>query len=228
MKHDINYYKEKMFGGIAEANSLERDELEENAIHKAWEIRNFEIDLYWRRTAYFWAFNTAIAVAYYNAATGAGKSMFISSILLILGIVCSIAWFLANIASKHWQENWENHINLLEDSKYGRIYKTTMSYYEKSIKPSVSRLNLKISVLVILAWIAVVAKFCITSFKIHPVYISFYLLIIIRIIFWYCKNEINIIKDFEHLKLRFKYKDYENTYMHSGTRESVNIIDTNE
>lgn len=229
MLHDINYYKEKMFGGIVDDNPEEKIKLEKNALQKAWEIRNFEIELYWKRTAYFWAFNTAIAIACYHIASSEGvKSMLLLSTLLALGIICSIAWFLSNIASKHWQENWENHINLLEDKKYGRIYKTTMSYYKNSIKPSVSRLNLKISAFVILAWIIAIVKFIISYYEINLAYIISYSFILLAIVVAYSWHEINILKDLKALTLLLEPKDYKNAYMCSGTNDGVNIIDVNE
>ena len=41
---------------------IEDDKLEKNALNKAWEIRNFEINMYWKRAGYFWAFITTIIV----------------------------------------------------------------------------------------------------------------------------------------------------------------------
>jgi len=31
---------------------------------KAWEIRNFEIEMYWKRATYFWAFQVAVFAGY--------------------------------------------------------------------------------------------------------------------------------------------------------------------
>ena len=90
---------------------------------------------------------------------------------LILGIICSSAWLFSNIASKYWQENWENHITLLEDSEIGRLYKTTVSFYENPFKPSVSRLNLKISAFITIAWSVIDIFFMIEYAKIHTVII---------------------------------------------------------
>lgn len=39
---------------------IEDGKLEKNALNKAWEIRNYEINMYWKRAGYFWAFITTI------------------------------------------------------------------------------------------------------------------------------------------------------------------------
>lgn len=137
----------------ATQNKIDKNDLRKTALKKAWEIRNYEINLYWHRAAYFWAFNTSLACACYQLYKHkADFSALIIAGCLLLGLACSIAWILSNIASKRWQENWENHINILEDKVNGRLYKTTISNYEHQPKPSVSRLNLKISCFVFVLW----------------------------------------------------------------------------
>ncbi|MCM3904811.1 MAG: hypothetical protein ND866_24200 [Pyrinomonadaceae bacterium] len=38
----------------------------ERAFNKAWETRNFEIELYWKRATYFWAFIASAFVGYFG------------------------------------------------------------------------------------------------------------------------------------------------------------------
>lgn len=59
-------------------------------------------------------------------------------ILISLGLIFSVAWTLAISGSKHWQENWEKHIDILEDYITGPLYKTI--YYSKLFY-SVSKVN---------------------------------------------------------------------------------------
>ncbi|PNK72626.1 hypothetical protein CEQ35_000035 [Yersinia enterocolitica] len=42
------------------------------------------------------------------------------------GFVFSYGWFLVNKGSKFWQENWEFHIDRLEDEITGPLYKTVL------------------------------------------------------------------------------------------------------
>lgn len=213
--YGINYYKEKVFGGI---NDDSEKQIEKKALEQAWKTRDFEINLYWKRAGYFWAFNTTIAVAFYKVATN--KALVynnkIAAILLILGVICSIAWFFSNIASKYWQENWENHINLLEDSECGRLYKTTMSYYEHPFKPSVSRLNLKISFFVILAWL-------VTAYICYSHSLKFWIALVISTII-FCIKEIRSYTDFWNI-VQLLFFNKEKTYMSSGTVDDTIIVE---
>ena len=97
------------------------------ALEHALDIRKFEIELYWKRSAYFWAFIAAAFAAYgviqvSKSPSKPDLSVFISC----LGIVFSYGWHCVNRGSKSWQENWENHVDLLEDKITGPLYKVTL------------------------------------------------------------------------------------------------------
>src|SRR5579864_817840 len=99
------------------------------ALKNALEIRKFEIDLYWKRAAYFWTFIGATFAAYgavQASSAHADVKTDLSVIASCLGLVFSLGWFLANRGSKQWQENWENHVDLLEDEIIGPLYKTVL------------------------------------------------------------------------------------------------------
>lgn len=98
------------------------------AHEQALDIRKFEIQLYWTRAAYFWTF-IAAALAAYGAiqalANGRPKTD-LSVVVACLGFVFSFAWYCVNRASKHWQENWENHVDMLENTVTGPLYKVVL------------------------------------------------------------------------------------------------------
>jgi hypothetical protein len=92
------------------------------------DIRKFEIELYWKRAGYFWAL-IAIALAGYFAILSSDhilNKFLLSSIVGAIGFVFTFAWYLVNRGSKYWQENWENHLDLLEDRITGPLYKTLL------------------------------------------------------------------------------------------------------
>lgn len=98
------------------------------ALAFAVDVRKFEIELYWKRAAYFWAFS-ALAFGAYVAALGSKDLRNKPEVLLLvscLGLVFATAWYLVNRASKYWQLNWEMHVDLLEDDHLGPIYKTVL------------------------------------------------------------------------------------------------------
>lgn len=107
----------------------------EKALAVALEIRKFEIEMYWKRAAYFWAFLALILGSYVAVLTTAAKELQDHPLLKAdglltiscLGIVFSVAWYFVNRGSKFWQENWEKHVDLLENSVQGPLYKTVLS-----------------------------------------------------------------------------------------------------
>lgn len=141
---------------------------EKRALEHALDIRKFEIDLYWKRATYFWTFIGATFAGFLGVqASSAQNKPDLSVVLSCLGIVFSFAWFLVNRGSKFWQENWEKHVDILENKIQGPLYKIVLSRntedFSRSEKIkdwitgpstiSVSKVNQLISLYVFLVWI---------------------------------------------------------------------------
>lgn len=140
---------------------------EEKALIQALDIRKFEIDLYWKRAAYFWTFIGATFAGFIAVeASSASNKQDLAIILANIGFVFSFAWFCANKGSKFWQENWEKHVDVLEDNVTGPLYKvvlsrnTNASARDKAIdfatgpsKISVSKINQLISLYISILWV---------------------------------------------------------------------------
>lgn len=148
---DSYYNQEKLKAAFAEASAN----------------RKFEIERYWDRAKYFWAFITSIYAAYFAVLTqiysnqseietkaGEQTVKIISTIythgtfpllvLSALGLFFCIAWILTNKGSSKWQENWEAQMTVLEDKVTGPLQKL----YLKKSAPSVSKTNLAASYVV--------------------------------------------------------------------------------
>ena len=94
------------------------------ALDQVLDIRKFEIELYWKRATYFWTFIAAALAGFIAVqASSATNKHDLSVIISCLGIVFSVGWLCVNRGSKHWQENWENHLDMLEDEELGPLYK---------------------------------------------------------------------------------------------------------
>lgn len=125
------------------------------AFERAWATRNFEIELYWKRATYFWAFIVSAFAAHFAllASKRYEQPDRLSHVevyfVICVGLVLSVAWTLINIGSKSWQRNWESHIDLLEDRFTGPLYKTVA--FSKSY--SVSKINEIVSVVFVCTWI---------------------------------------------------------------------------
>ncbi len=139
------------------------------ALDLALDIRKFEIELYWKRATYFWAFLAFMLGAYFAVLISKdaplparGEALLVIS---CLGIIFSVAWYFVNRASKFWQENWESHVDLLEDATKGPLYKTVLKdknlAFWKLNGPynfSVSKLNQLLSLFVVVLFVLLTAK----------------------------------------------------------------------
>lgn len=110
------------------------------ALRYAHDIRKFEIDLYWKRSAYF---QTVIGIVLGALAltlrTGESTSKWvidssmIQAAIAYLGSVLAFAWYSVTRGGKYWQRNWETHVDTLENLITGPLYKTV--YNKKSGLP---------------------------------------------------------------------------------------------
>lgn len=148
--------------------------INKNAFNNSLDIRKFEIDLYWKRATYFWTFIGATFAGYITLQSSSIKSD--NNILLLitcLGMIFSLSWLCVNKGSKFWQENWENHVDLLEDSNTGPLYKTVISnklessnqeklksFFVGSHAYSVSKINQIISLYITILWFILIINEC--------------------------------------------------------------------
>jgi hypothetical protein len=134
----------------------------ERAVVTALDTRKFEITLYWQRTAYIWAMIAAAFAGYF--AVGAKEKSLAALSLACLGFVLSLAWYRLNQGSKFWQENWEQHVALLERDHFGPLFSTVLCRPRRSGFPllksaapiSVSKVNLFISVYIAFVWLVLI------------------------------------------------------------------------
>lgn len=157
----------------------DNSELRKRALNLALDMRKFEIELYWKRATYFWTFIGVTLTGYVAVQQlDIGDKPFWSVLIGSLGFVFSVAWYCVNRGSKQWQENWENHVDLLEDDVTGPLYKvvTGRPRFDKPwwhpkgswlrlrniiVGPapfSVSKINQIVSLFVIVLWIELVIK----------------------------------------------------------------------
>lgn len=142
----------------------------EAALQQALDIRKFEIGLYWQRATYFWALIAAAFAGYFAVLAAehmsAPEKTFNAFVIACLGLIFSLSWFLANRGSKYWQENWENHVDMLEDGITGPLYKTILhrptnkSFLSRLIEGpapfSVSQINQWVSLFTLIIWLCLI------------------------------------------------------------------------
>ncbi|GHV11610.1 hypothetical protein AGMMS49938_02590 [Fibrobacterales bacterium] len=153
-------------------------ELHEEAYKQAWDSKKFEIENYWKRANYFWLFQAMAFAGYIYPLTSDNYLYFMEhgEILLgvtILGFLTAVAWYLSNLGNKQWQSNWENHIDKLEDSITGPLYKVVSN----NGTWSVSKINECVSGFSIFIWILLGIR-TIYEFFVEPLAYLAYMLII--------------------------------------------------
>ena len=132
-----------------------------SAFQKAWETRNFEIDLYWKRAGYFWAFEIPVFAGYVAIVSSTGYDKIKTNspetlfYITCIGTIISFAWILVNKGSKQWQRHWESHIDMLEDLETGPLYKTV--FINNTF--SVSKINELVSKFFAFIWLLLSIKF---------------------------------------------------------------------
>ncbi len=145
-----------------------KHKIAESALQHALDIRKFEISLYWQRATYFWTLIAATFAGYFAvlSAEHMKDKEFNAYVLACVGLIFSLAWFLTNRGSKYWQENWENHVDMLEDGTTGPLYKTVLhrppvtnlllSAIEGPAPFSVSQINHWVSLFTVAVWVPLV------------------------------------------------------------------------
>jgi len=122
-----------------------------DACKLAYEIRKFEIELYWKRATYFWTFQLiAFTALGFVLKDGQCKSLPLLLIAESIGVITALAGYLTARGSKFWQENWEAHVDLLEHEMGMRL--TQVILCREPPQFSVSRINRYLWLLLTLAW----------------------------------------------------------------------------
>lgn len=131
-----------------------------DALKTALDTRKFEIEMYWKRATYFWAFIAATFAGYFallncdNINNFRGLTILVSSI----GFFFSLGWHLVNRGSKFWQENWEKHVSMLEEDVEGPLFGCVLMPEDSIFNPkghypfSVSKVNQLLSSIVTAFW----------------------------------------------------------------------------
>ena len=144
------------FKGAGPSNALKVE-----ALKHALDIRKLEIKMYWKRTTYFWTLNAATFAGYFAIkSTNQAIDYYVAPLVSCIGLIISFGWYIANRGAKYWQENWELHVDLLEDEIMGPLYKTTpyikrfAAFHPISAFPfSVSKVNQILSLFIAVVWL---------------------------------------------------------------------------
>jgi FtsH-binding integral membrane protein len=135
----------------------------EEALKVALDTRKFEIELYWKRATYFWAFIAASITAFFvllSSKDVTENHKWFIPIVAFIGYFFSLGWYYVNRGSKYWQENWERHVDKLEKKLHGPLFRYVkvpdkkLNDWMDEYPFSVSKINQFLSLLIVFFWIA--------------------------------------------------------------------------
>ena len=102
----------------------------------AFNCRNKELELFWKRSNFYWLFNGAALVAY----TSLPQDNY--NLLLMIssfGVLSSTVWMLGNMGSRWWQQHWETKLDITS-----RAYNTNIfspEWWQSSSKYQTSEIQ---------------------------------------------------------------------------------------
>lgn len=155
----INSLVGRISEGNEALNEKKKNEILDKILERAYDIRKFELDLYWKRATYFWGFLIAIFTAFFIAIDKSKNLGFHFQFLIIcMGLVFSLAWYLVNRGSTYWATNYERVIDAIEEHKgicfYNLNLKNDNDVFKISYFPfSVSRINIAVSLFIVIIWL---------------------------------------------------------------------------
>lgn len=175
---------------------LAKDEVLLRAFETALDTRKFEIELYWKRATYFWAFIAAMFIAYFAVLNSdkIGEIKVVTILISSLGYFFSLGWYFVNRGSKYWQQNWEAHVDLLGEKIQGKLFSTIKNSNQEFFKLnkeypfSVSKVNQLLSLIMLMTWFGLIVFSIFFSFdklnfacNITDYFFTFFLMFLILI-----------------------------------------------
>ena len=143
------------------------DEVAESSekVTKAFEFahdnRKFEIELFWKRSLFFWGFIATSMIAY-GAMERIGNQY--SVVFALFGLICSFVWSAGNRGSKYWQEYWEKKVTRLQhfvtDDIFVDHYPTNENHWSwfAPRRISVSKVAMALSDISIVLWLFLIGS----------------------------------------------------------------------
>jgi hypothetical protein len=122
----------------------------------AYETRNLEINLFWKRYGAFWII---VAAAFVGFAELKASENDYSILLASFGFISSFAWTLMNRGSKYWQETWEDRAGRNDATGFFQRWEPIQKKnFWSARRYSVSKLAIVLSDFVALCWLIILGN----------------------------------------------------------------------
>lgn len=125
------------------------------------QILQSQIELFWKRSLFFWGFNGAALVTYGALVDKADKDIPIG--IGCFGLICALTWTLANRSCKYWQYSWEQRLRSVQKETLGReiyfeIVPNAAWKWWGAWRHSLIKLTIALSDFSVLLWLVLILK----------------------------------------------------------------------
>lgn len=136
-----------------------RFQILQKAYETAIDTRKLKIELFWKRSLFFWGFIATAFAAYFTLESSGSNFSFL---IACFGLICSIVWSLSNRGSKYWQESWEEKVERIEPDITGELFSEEepvqkKGFWLRSRKFSVSKLTIALSDYTFMIWLGIIS-----------------------------------------------------------------------
>lgn len=131
----------------------------EAALERSYQQRTFEIEHLWKRATFFWGLQAGVFAAFglvWKAAEEVTGSFYVLFMLAGMGFLTALSNSFAARGSKFWQQNWEDHIDMLESHSEGELYRTVW-LREGQVSFSVSGVSERLNDCFAVFWLGVLS-----------------------------------------------------------------------
>jgi hypothetical protein len=115
---------------------MDKDETYKIAVN----TRQFEIQLFWQRSNYFLALNTAAAAGFFSLSLEKpGHAI----ALALFGLAVAVLWLCVNLGGKYWQVRWEAAADRLErdTAPEAKLFSASCEDVDREVRASVAKAN---------------------------------------------------------------------------------------
>lgn len=157
--------------GLLSTEGIDRRRAD-RAFERALQVRDFEIELYWKRATYFWGFQAAFLGTIAVLTNGGIKDSLaplIACVVSLTAFFVSWRWSDMSRGAKFWQDNWERHVDILEPYFTGNLYRLYPAKKRLVRPPSVSSMNSSVVHVMMCLWGICYVVFGTIAFKTDPI-----------------------------------------------------------
>jgi hypothetical protein len=149
-----------------------------------FEYHKMEIDMYWKRSTFYWTIIGAIFAGYFLISGSINDNTRLKLLVESLGVIVSLSWYLVFRGSKFWDIHWINKIQEIKNNNLLDIVKEEKQSYGKIFnlfRPfpfAITKINLILSFFILLVWVVLMIETNIENYRFSLKHMNIYAILI--------------------------------------------------